>query len=235
MKKFITTIVFLGFSTITASAVDFGALSITGGFAQSTSVWGASAQQNQYDSNNDGTIDENQKEHGVFQETFSSQFLELGVGRFVSLGYELTPDSISTPQNSSNEGKGNANTVSVDFNDFETLYLKLNIPGGMFVKYGMVQTDLDIKETMSSGNTYKNVSAEGTSFGAGYQGYIGEGGFGWRIETNYIDLDNVTTNNGVGSSTSGGTTANGGFNEIKATNVEGLTAKVAVTYTFGRN
>ena len=88
---------------------------------------------------------------------------------------------------------------------------------------------------MLSGNTYKNTSVDGTSMGAGYQKTLGERGFGFRIEGNYVELDNVTVNNGVGTSTSGGTTANGGFNEVKATNLEGLTGKVALTYTFGRS
>jgi len=32
-----------------------------------------------------------------------------------------------------------------------------------------------------------------------------------------------------------GTGKIGGFNEVKATNLEGLTGKVALTYTFGRS
>ena len=71
--------------------------------------------------------------------------------------------------------------------------------------------------------------------GAGYQKTFGERGFGFRIEGNYVDLDNVTVNNGV--TKVGGTwkLADGGFNEVQAKNLEGLTGKVALTYTFGRS
>ena len=236
MKKLITTIAFIALSTVSAKAIDMEMFSITGGLAANNSVWGASAQQDEYDSNNDGSIDASNKQSGVFTESFGSQFVELGIGRWISLGFEHVPDSISTPQNINDGGNaGTTSTVSVDFNDMNTTYIKLNTPIGIYFKYGTVETDLDIKETQLSGNTYDNTSVDGTSIGAGYQKTLGERGFGFRIEGNYVELDNVTVNNGVGTSTSGGTVANGGFNEVKATNLEGLTGKVALTYTFGRS
>ena len=235
MRKLITTIAFIALSTVSAKAIDMEMFSITGGLAANQSVFGGTAQQDEY--NAVGTsIDASNKESGVFTESFGSQFVELGIGRWISLGFEHVPDSISTPQNINDGGNaGTTSTVSVDFNDMNTTYLKLNTPMGIYFKYGTVSTDLDIKETQLSGNTYKNTSVDGTSIGAGYQKTLGERGFGFRIEGNYVELDNVTVNNGVGTSTSGGTVANGGFNEVKATNLEGLTGKVALTYTFGRS
>ena len=244
MKKLITTIAFIALSTVSAKAIDMEMFSITGGLAANQSVFGATAKQDDYDAAGT-TIETSNKESGAFTESFSSQFVELGIGRWISLGFEHVPDSISTPQNinsggnstndqGTNSGKDTAK-VSVDFNDMNTTYLKINSPMGIYFKYGTVSTDLDIKETQLSGNTYKNTSVDGTSMGAGYQKTLGERGFGFRIEGNYVELDNVTVNNGVGSSTSGGTTANGGFSEVKATNLEGLTGKVALTYTFGRS
>jgi len=239
MRKLITTIAFIALSTVSAKAIDMEMFSITGGLAANQSVFGGTAQQDDYNATGT-TIETTDKEHGVFTESFGSQFVELGIGRWISLGFEHVPDSISTPQNindgGSVDGTGDAtSTVSVDFNDMNTTYLKLNTPMGIYFKYGTVSTDLDIKETQHSGNTYANTSVDGTSIGAGYQKTLGERGFGFRIEGNYVELDNVTVNNGVGTSTSGGTTANGGFNEVKATNLEGLTGKVALTYTFGRS
>ena len=153
------------------------------------------------------------KQSGVFTESFGSQFVELGIGRWISLGFEHVPDSISTPQNV-NDGLvvlHATSTVSVDFNDMNTTYLKLNTPMGIYFKYGTVSTDLDIKETQLSGNTYKNTSVDGTSMGAGYQKTFGERGFGFRIEGNYVELDNVTVNNGVAKAGAVART-DGGFN-----------------------
>ena len=233
MKKLITTIAFIALSTVSAKAIEMEMFSITGGIAANQSVWGATAKQDEY--NAVGTaIDATNKQSGVFTESFGSQFVELGIGRWISLGFEHVPDSISTPQNVNDGGATATSTVSVDFNDMNTTYLKLNTPMGIYFKYGTVSTDLDIKETQASGNTYKNTSVDGTSMGAGYQKTLGERGFGFRIEGNYVELDNVTVNNGVTKVGEVGR-ADGGFNEIKATNLEGLTGKVALTYTFGRS
>ena len=232
MKKLITTIAFIALSTVSAKAIDMEMFSITGGLAANQSVFGGTAQQDDYNATGT-TIETTDKEHGVFTESFGSQFVELGIGRWISLGFEHVPDSISTPQNVNDGSKaGTTSTVSVDFNDMNTTYLKLNTPMGIYFKYGTVSTDLDIKETQLSGNTYKNTSVDGTSMGAGYQKTLGESGFGFRIEGNYVELDNVTVNNGV-TKTAG--TGINNFKEIKATNLEGLTGKVALTYTFGRS
>ena len=227
MKKIILTSIFLVFGSISANAVDFSNFSLTGGIATNSSVWGAQAKEKEYDES--GTTFETNTENGVFAESFSSQFIELGLGSWVSLGYETVSDSISTPTNVSKD-EDNAATkqsVSVDFNDFNTTYVKLNTPWGLYAKYGTVTTDLDIKETTRSGNVYKNVSTSGTSMGAGYQKHIGDSGFGFRVEGNYVELDSVNTDNGVA--------AGGNMNKIEARNLEGLTAKVALTYTLGRN
>ena len=240
MKKLITTIAFIALSTVSAKAIEMEMFSITGGLAANNSVWGATAQQDEYDDDNTGTLHASNKESGVFTEGFGSQFVELGIGRWVSLGFEHVPDSISTPQNINDAGtRGTTDTntdatstVSVDFNDMNTTYLKVNTPMGIYLKYGTVTTDLDIKETQKSGNTYKNTSVDGTSLGAGYQKTVGESGFGFRIEGNYVELDGVRVNNGV-TKTAG--TGLNNFKEITAKNLEGLTGKVALTYTFGRS
>lgn len=238
MKKLITTIAFIALSSVSAKAIDMEMFSITGGIAANQSVFGATAKQDDYNAAGT-TIETTDKEHGAFTESFGSQFVELGIGRWISLGFEHVPDSISTPQNVNSGGNdlagtgtGDTATVSVDFNDMNTTYVKLNTPMGIYFKYGTVSTDLDIKETQLSGNTYKNTSVDGTSMGAGYQKTFGERGFGFRIEGNYVELDNVTVNNGV-TKTAG--TGLNNFKEIKATNLEGLTGKVALTYTFGRS
>ena len=243
MNKIITTIAILALTSVSANAIDrssFGNFSLTGGLATNQSVWGGTAKQDEY--NFAGTaIDASNEESGVFTDGYASQFIELGIGKYLSIGYEHTPDAITTPQNVNESGSGatgaggETSRVSVDFNDFNTTYAKLNLPffNGAYVKAGTISTDLDIKETQLSGNTYNNISIDGTSMGAGYQRQLGGSGFDLRFEGNYVELDSATVNNGVAKT--GGTAANGGFNEVKASNLEGLTGKIAITYTFGRN
>lgn len=229
MKKIITTVVFLVFSTISAKAIDFSPLSLTGGLSTNASIFTASAVQDAYSETD--TLKETNKESGVFADGFASQFVELGIGRWISIGIDQASDTLATPEITTREGRTNENKVSVDFNDFDTKYIKLNIPGGMYVKYGTVGTDLDIKEVMASGNTYSNISIEGTSMGLGYQKLFGDSGFGFRFEGNHIELDDATANNGVTT----GTITNSGKNIIKVSKMEGATAKFALTYTLVRN
>jgi hypothetical protein len=239
MKKIITTIAFIALCTVSAKAVDFSVFSITGGLAANQGVFGATAtEKNDNQSGNNVYTD---KESGVFTDSYTSQFIELGIGQFIAIGFEHTPDSVSTPQNVSREGGSNPspgkNTVSVDFNDLNTTYVKLNLPilDGLYVKSGIVSTDLDIKESMGSGSTYRNVDTDGTMIGAGYSRYLGESNLGIRFETSYLELDDVKTDNGVAQGTAYVRSIGRSHNGVSASNLEGLQAKIALTYTFGKN
>ena len=240
MKKIITTLVFIAFSTVSSKAIDLPALpdlgmfSLTAGVASNTSVWGASAKETNFAEDGSMTGGSTNKESGAFVEDYASQFIELGIGRFVSVGYELASDKISTPTNVASEGgaadtsTANEMTVAVDFVDFETIYAKLNIPGGAYLKFGEVETTMNIKKTGGTASSiYGGKTVTGTSTGVGYQRFIGESGFGFRFEGNYVDLNNVSTDNGAGAA--------GNLNQIDATNLEGAHAKIALTYTLGRN
>jgi len=236
MKKFITAIAFVALSTVSAAAIELGMFSVTAGISQNTGVYGATATEQGQDNSGADYAGAKNKESGVFTDSFGSQFIELGIGQWISVGYEHTPDSLSTPTNVSREGSTLESSMSVDFNDLNTTYLKINLPilTGAYAKWGTVETDLDIKETMGSGSTYKNVSTSGSVVGAGYSSYLGDTGFGIRFETTYLELDNVSTDNGIAKGTT--TTLNEQtHNRVDASNIEGLQAKVALTYTFGRN
>ena len=232
MKKIITAIAFIALTTVSAKAIDFGGLSVTAGLGQNTSVWGASGTESEYSET--GTLPEINKEHGVFTDEYSSHFIELGIGKYVSVGYNMASDPIKTPSNVTNEGDAAQQaTVQVDFNDLETQYIKVNIPGGMFVKYGQTAMDIKVNEVIASGSTYADRSTEGTSIGLGYQGHVGDSGLGYRIETNYLEFDDVTTDNGT--TIAGSDSTNGGRNQIDIDNMEGVTAMFAITYTLGRD
>ena len=116
-----------------------------------------------------------------------------------------------------------------------TTYLRVNLPfaAGVYVKAGTVSTDLDIKESLAGGRSYKNVSTDGSVIGVGYHKFINDSRIGVRLEGSYLELDNVSTDNGV--SKTGATVANGGRNQVDASNLEGLQAKVAITITLGKD
>ena len=242
MKKIIIMVALLAMSTVSARAIslpampDLGNFELTLGVAQNQGVFGATATETNEDFTGVTDTGHIKKESGVFTDGYSSQFIEIGVGKYVSVGYEHTPDSVSTPKNTTREDGPAEGNVSVDFNDLNTTYVKINVPflTGLYLKGGEVETDLDIKETMLSGSTYKNVSTQGSTYGVGYARTLGETAFAVRFETMYLELDTVNADNGVASGTTG---AHGtrNRNAIEAKNLEGLTAKVALTYTFGKN
>ena len=229
MRKILTVISVLSLISFNANALERGDISATIGVAANSAVYGASAKEtNRDDSSN---IRRTASESGVFTESHTSGFIELNVGEFVSLGYEHTPDSITTPQADRTTNTNAKTTVSVDFNDLNIAYLKLNTPFGVYLKAGLVETDLDIKESMASGSTYSNVSTEGTIMGIGYNKALGER-LAVRVEGSYMELDDVSTSNGVAAD--GSTVANSGRNQIDASNLEGVNGKIALTFTLGK-
>ena len=229
MRKLLTIIAVFSLISFNANALERSDISFTAGIAANSAVYGASAKETNRDESN--TVKTINKTSGVFTDDHQSGFIELNVGDYVSLGYEHTPDSISTPENKRTDAENNNTTVSVDFNNLNIAYLKLNLPGGVYLKAGIVETDLDVKESMASGSTYSNASTDGTLFGVGYNHSLGDSPISIRIEGSYMELDDVTSSNGV--SASGATVANSGRNQIDASNLEGLNAKVALTFTLG--
>ena len=230
MKKLLAVISAIFVFSHSAFALERSDLSVTAGVSANSAVYGASGKETNRAENN--TVKTIKNESGVFTDSHMSGFLELNVGEFVSLGFEHTPDSISTPENQRTTNTNATTRVSADFNDLNIAYLKLNIPGGAYLKAGYVETDIDVKENMASGSTYSNVSTEGTLIGVGYSKGLGDKGIAIRIEGSYMDLDDVTTSNGV--SATGGSIANGGRNQIDISSMEGLNGKIALTYTFGQ-
>ena len=238
MKKFITAAVILVFSTFSANALDLSFLSLTGGIASNNSVFAASGKaekQNEqvYTTGAEDTgLDSTSKKSGIFQDGFGSQFVELGLGKYVSIGFDHASESMVTPENVTNEGESNQATVSASFNNLDTTYVKLNLPKGIYLTYGNVDVDVDVRETVGSGNTYADVSLSGTTSGIGWQTLLGDTGFGFRFQGNYVDLGSAVTTNGVTHATQ--TTTTGGKQTVTISNIEGATAKIALTYTFGR-
>ena len=240
MKKIITAIAFIALSTVSAKAIELpslGMFSVTAGIANNEGVYGATAKQTGEDGA--GLDREHKQDSGVFVDDHMSQFIELGIGEWFSVGYEHTPDSISTPTATAREGSqaGAETNVTVDFNDLNTTYIKVNLPfiPGVYARYGTVETDLDIKESMSSGSTYKNVSTSGEIMGLGYSRFFGESGLAIRFEGAYLQLDNVSADNGIAKGTVNEAAGSVNHNRVDAKNIEGLQGKIALTYTIGRN
>ena len=108
--------------------------------------------------------------------------------------------------------------ANAEISDHITYYAELGIVGGVYVKYGFSQVDIDVKQTNSSGyGTYPDKTLDAHTFGLGYKGGFGTNGF-YKVEGFYSDYDDYSAT----STTS---------NTVKA-NLDVTGAKLALGYKF---
>jgi opacity protein-like surface antigen len=190
------------------------------GISANLGVYAATGTEHNY--NEAGTaIDETTKEHGAFATEFGSIFAEVALNDAISVGIDYVPQTLETPQNTSNDGGVNTNTVEAHFEDLTTVYAKINIPlGGLYLKAGYTQVDVISKEIMSSGNSYGNDNTSGYTVGLGYDLALA-GGVSIRAEVTGSDFDGVTTTNGQTNKT-----------EIKVDELIGARGTVSLVKSF---
>ena len=110
--------------------------------------------------------------------------------------------------------------ANAEISDHITYYAELGIVGGVYVKYGFSQVDIDVKQTNSTGyGTYPDKTLDAHTFGLGYKGGFGTNGF-YKIEGFYSDYDSY-------SATSTSTNAH----TVKA-DLDVTGAKLALGYKF---
>ena len=108
--------------------------------------------------------------------------------------------------------------ANAEISDHITYYAELGIVGGVYVKYGFSQVDIDVKQTNSTGyGTYPDKTLDAHTYGLGYKGGFGTNGF-YKIEGFYSDYDNYSAT----STTSNTVTAN----------LDVTGAKLALGYKF---
>ena len=217
MKKILTIVSVLSLFTFSANAFEVSDVTATVGISANQAVYGASGTETNRDESND--VRDVERESGVFVDSHMSGFLELNMGEFVSLGYEHTPDSISTPENRRITNVNTTTRVSVDFNDLNIAYLKLNIPGGIYVKAGVVSVDLDTKENLGTGSSYGNTSMDGIMVGVGGQTDLDNGMF-IRAEANFMEFDPVSL------------TSDTTVNKITLDELNGVSGRVSIGTSF---
>ena len=161
---------------------------------------------------------------------FGSVFAEYNFGdseRF-TLGVDYIPGKADV--NSKTLSRTDANNAPIvaqdtgtlkayaEISDHITYYAELGIVGGVYVKYGFSQVDIDVKQTNSSGyGTYPDKTLDAHTFGLGYKGGFGTNGF-YKVEGFYSDYDDYSAT----STTS---------NTVKA-NLDVTGAKLALGYKF---
>jgi len=216
MKKIITAIVIL-LGTISTASADLG---INVGIAGNTSIWHATGlEQN--------TNDSIQHEDAVGVAGYDSYFIEKTLGSRITIGYEYSPDALKsdTAENTRaistddiNARTNVENSVQVNFENLEMMYLHLNISQSIYVKLGDMSVDVITNESLATGSSYDNFSLDGSLVGAGYNKSFSNGIF-LRGEFNVMEFDDSGKKTSLD-------------NTVQLNGLEGAQAKFALGYSF---
>ena len=175
---------------------------------------------------NDGSLNTVTEEYGAFTDSFASVYVEVG-NEVAAIGISYqgeasTPTNINEANGDTGSGVQNNTEVSVDFSSVTTLYGLVNLPMNMYAKVGIVSGDIEINETLRSGNSYADQDLEGYVAGFGYQHEADAANI--RVELLGHTYDDVEANNGVSSS--------GNLNKVRVSNMIGATAQISVNRSF---
>lgn len=214
MKKILISVLFALFS-FTASQAELG---MNIGLSGTMGVFHAEATETESDeiATDDAT--------GVFG--YGSIFVEKDLGIF-TFGVDYVPSSLEseTAENvrldktTTDTRTSKTNSVKVEFEDLTTLYAAINLGEHFFVKAGMIDVDVNTKESLATGSTYGNTSLDGTVVGIGFNNDLDNGLF-VRMEGQLIDFDGVTI------------TSSNTDNKVQLKSLEGASASLSIGKSF---
>jgi len=219
MKKLVATLLATILLTVNASAVDITDLSV--GISGGQGVFAATGTENEFDEA--GSTSHDTTEYGAFVESWATLFVEFDASDDVSIGLSYVPVTLVTPENiNSGSSATNTSKVKAEFEDWMTLYAKINLPnlGGAFAKVGYSIVDINTIETQASGNTYPNTDTTGIMVGLGYEVEVGDG-VALRAEVNGHNFDDVQVDNGQTNK-----------NVIKVKDMIGLSGHISLVKSF---
>ena len=191
MKKVLLLIIASIFSFNTANAAD-----VTFGIGTNEAVFAAEGRERNYDYA--GSLEKTTVEYGAFKDKFLNAYVEVSNG-VLGIGINYIPSTISTPENVNTQVQGGSSSadtkVSADFDDWLTLYAIARLPRfGLYLKAGMSQVDINVKESGDVG-TYNNTDSNGVTLGVGIEKML-DNGVGFRAEVSVYVFDDVTSSNG---------------------------------------
>ena len=146
----------------------------------------------------------------------------------IALGYDKMNGVLSseTAQNTRLDHNGTTvgnfnskiNNIQVDFENFETIYVSVDLWNGVYAKMGEVSLDMITNESLATGASYENVALDAKMFGLGFEKDIPYWGMFMRFEGKYMDFDNET--------------ATSGDNTISIVGLEGASGALSIGKSF---
>ena len=129
-----------------------------------------------------------------------SIFAEYQLDNGFAIGVDYIPGSadvnrktIKRTDDSTESAQDGDRSANAEIDNHFTYYAELPIHGGLYVKGGYTQMDVNSKEkfTGTGGNTYGNATVDGVLFGLGYRNSFGDSGF-YKVEGTHTEYDTLT-------------------------------------------
>jgi len=155
----------------------------------------ASGQENE----GAGTPQEINKTEESGEFGYSSFFIELSFADRVTVGASWMADAVETTMSSRTDSlcsqgqaagngdawdascpvSGNTGTseVKAEFSNLAVGYIELNIWNGLYAKYGIMEMDVETKESLHTDSAYPNATMDGDTYGLGWKGSFDNGVF----------------------------------------------------------
>ena len=158
---------------------------------------------------------------------YGSIFGEVSIGRF-AVGVDWVGDTLGSETSTALRTDGTpsqvdtsevTNTVQVDFTNFVTGYVSLNVTESMYITAGMISVDVETNESLGTGSSYGNTALNGSTMGIGYHHAFDNGMF-FRASGHVMEFDSKTM-----------ASANG-ENLIILDELNGITGKLSIGKSF---
>ena len=211
MKKLISALTFsivLGYGMINAAMADF-----VFGLSMMQGAYYGVGEETTYTSASDST---KTKEAGAFTEANGEVFAEFQTDSGMGIGLAYIIGEVGTPGNTNLRNGdgcggdcrsgGDTHQVSADFTNHITLYVITPRWNGLYMKAGVVQSDIETNES-GMNSSYPDVDTSGIMLGLGFQKDTDAGVF-IRLEASAAQYDDVSATSTGHDNDSGSDTAN---------------------------
>ena len=131
---------------------------------------------------------------------YSSLFIEMSFADRVTVGASWMMDEVETDlveRTDSTEGDDadtgvdeGTSSAKAEFSNLTTGYIEVNIWNGLYAKYGIMEMDVETKESLNTDSAYPNTSMDGETYGLGWKGSFDNGVF-VKTETMMQDWSDI--------------------------------------------
>ena len=179
-----------------------------------------------------GTPQEINKDEESGEFGYSSLFIEVGFADRVTVGASWMADEVQTTISSRTDalpaihgadGNTGTSTVQAEFSNLAVGYVEVNIWNGLYAKYGIMEMDVETKESLHTDSAYPNATMDGETYGLGWKGSFDNGVF-IKTETMMQDWSDVKL-------TATGSTGTANANTVEA-GLSGAIAQISIGKAF---